>query len=453
MLASPALPTTAPPSSRIGPRVAALHRPFFLAAIAIVLTVGAAWGVLLLGKITLAGTFTGISVHEANAHGHAQIMGWVGLFVMGFAYQAFPRTWQTDPPSARLAIAVLGAMIVGIVARGTAMMAAANAWATPLHTAGATLETVAVAVFVAQLAAAFRRSGQPISPSIAFIFAGLAFMLIQTVFGSWHVAALIAAPDRERLLEQIATYQAPLRDVQIHGMALFMILGVGLRMFPAIFGLAETPARRGWAAFGLLLAAVVGEVALFLAYRYTGRHALAAALLLPWLTLPIGVGLIVWPWRLWRAPTPTAAGQRSAKFVRAAFAWLFVSFAMLLAMPVYLVAADTAFSHAYHGAVRHAITVGFISMMIVGVASTVVPRLRGVASVNLPALWLPFVLLNVGCMLRVTTQIGTDWHDGFYRVIAASGAMEWTALAVWAAHVVALMAGKATDRGLNRGCA
>src|SRR5215207_6059492 len=80
-----------------GPRWSgdAIYRPFFLAGIAVVLTLGAVWGAYLLVRIAAAGRFTAVGLHEVNAHGHAQIYGWVGLFVMGFAYQAFPRFKQT----------------------------------------------------------------------------------------------------------------------------------------------------------------------------------------------------------------------------------------------------------------------------------------------------------------------------------------------------------------------
>jgi hypothetical protein len=44
------------------------------------------------------------------------------------------------------------------------------------------------------------------------------------------------------------------------------------------------------------------------------------------------------------------------------------------------------FSHAFSGATRHAITVGFISLMIMGVAAKVVPTLKGVDVRTLPAL-------------------------------------------------------------------
>lgn len=55
-----------------------IYRPFFLAGLLIILTVSAGWGVLLLLKIGSGGSFTGVTVHEINAHGHAQVLGWVG---------------------------------------------------------------------------------------------------------------------------------------------------------------------------------------------------------------------------------------------------------------------------------------------------------------------------------------------------------------------------------------
>src|SRR5688572_14843760 len=81
------------------PSVEGIHRPFFKAAIAIVLSLGATWGAYLLLRIGFTGAFASAGLHEVNAHGHAQIFGWVGLFVMGFACQAFPRFWGAPCPS------------------------------------------------------------------------------------------------------------------------------------------------------------------------------------------------------------------------------------------------------------------------------------------------------------------------------------------------------------------
>jgi hypothetical protein len=90
------------------------------------------------------------------------------------------------------------------------------------------------------------------------------------------------------------------------------------------------------------------------------------------------------------------------------------------------------FSHAYWGAHRHAFTVGFVSLMIVGVASRVVPILAGADSGRLGSLWGPFILLNVGCGARVFFQILTDFFpDVAYALIGASGCVELIALAWW----------------------
>jgi hypothetical protein len=80
-----------------------LYRRFFIGGIAVTLTAGATWGAWLLLTIALGRSFRVIPISSINAHGEAQIFGWVGLFIMGFAYQAFPRLWQTDLVAPRLA--------------------------------------------------------------------------------------------------------------------------------------------------------------------------------------------------------------------------------------------------------------------------------------------------------------------------------------------------------------
>lgn len=413
-----------------------IYRRYFIAGIVAILTVGASWGVWLLWQIGFAGNFTGVSLHEVNAHGHAQIFGWVGLFMMGFGYQAFPRMWQSTLVAPRLAVAAFVMMLVGIVVRTPAMAMHEQWWAVEAAMAGGAMQIAAIAIFVGQISASWRCSSTRFEPYLAFIFAGLGFFLLQAGFSLWHTYNTMTAGNQEELLWYVATYQAVLRDLQIHGLALFMILGVSMRMLPAFFGLPEVSARRAWTAFWLLLFAVAGECVLFVAYRWTGQHALAATLMLPWLALAAGALIVPWKWRLWR-PLPEA--DRSAKFVRAAYAWLAASMVMLLLLPVYQVASGMAFSHAYYGSIRHAITVGFVSLMIMGIAAKVVPTLNGVDVRKLSPLWGPFVLVNVGCFLRVSLQTLTDWHPLFFAVVGVSGVLEVTGLAWWGWHLVGIM--------------
>jgi hypothetical protein len=148
------------------------------------------------------------------------------------------------------------------------------------------------------------------------------------------------------------------------------------------------------------------------------------------------------PWRPFPHP------DRSTKFVRAAYGWLAASFGLLLLLPAYQAAVHTPFSHAYYGSIRHAITVGFASQMIMGIAAYVVPTLRRVPRGAMPALVGPFVLVNVGCFLRVTLQALTDVHPRAFTVIGASGVLELAALAWWGAHLVRLMISRPEARGL-----
>jgi hypothetical protein len=84
-----------------------IYRPFFLAAIATVLTLGCVWGAINLLTIGLNKNFGATDYSWILAHGHAMVVGFVGFFIMGFAYQAFPRFKHTTLWRPRLAFSVL----------------------------------------------------------------------------------------------------------------------------------------------------------------------------------------------------------------------------------------------------------------------------------------------------------------------------------------------------------
>src|SRR3972149_11370449 len=75
-----------------------IYRRFFKAGILVVLTAGCTWGAVNLLEIGLAGRFLQMRLLPAiHAHAHAMVFGWGGLFVMGFAYQLFPRFKAPSP--------------------------------------------------------------------------------------------------------------------------------------------------------------------------------------------------------------------------------------------------------------------------------------------------------------------------------------------------------------------
>jgi hypothetical protein len=430
---------------------ATIYRRFFISGILTVLTAGATWGAWILLQIGRAGKFNGVGLQDVNAHGQAQIYGWMGLFIMGFAYQAFPRVWHTDLVAPRLAVGSFIAMLAGLVLRSVGMIVpGAPAWAVAASVGGCALQFASIVTFAVQIVLTFRRSIVRMEPYIGFIFAALGWFIAMIALDTWHTYATLTAATRDQLLWHVATYQAPLRDLQVHGLALFMILGVCLRKLPPMYGCGSASRRGAWTALAILILAVLGEVGIFIAYRWSGIHAIAALLMIPWVMLAVGVAMIVLPWKPWRRFARST--DRSAKFIRTAFAWLALSLAMLLLLPVYQAASGIPFSHAYYGAIRHAITVGFVSLMIMGFAAKVVPTLNGVDHKTLKALWGPFALINLGCLLRVSLQTLTDWQPAAFHFVGISGILEVSALAWWGWGLVAIMIAGKGKPSFQLGC-
>src|SRR6185369_4665468 len=92
-----------------------IHRPFFLAGIVTVLTLGCVWGAINLLTIGLRENFSAVKYSWVLAHGHAMVFGFVGFFVMGFAYQAVPRFRQSQLWRPRFAFSSLFLMSAGII--------------------------------------------------------------------------------------------------------------------------------------------------------------------------------------------------------------------------------------------------------------------------------------------------------------------------------------------------
>lgn len=420
-----------------------IYRRYFLAGIVLILTAGATWGAYLLWQIGLGGAFRAVSIHAVNAHGHAQIYGWVGLFIMGFSLQAFPRIWHTTLWRPGVAILAFALMVAGLILRTIGMtFAEAGSHALAAAVVGGALELASVLLYAGVILKTFLGSEAPKTwkqnPYLGFAFAAVLYFIASTLLCLFHMWNTMTAANEEALFWFVATYQAPLRDLQIHGLALCMILGVSMRMFPGLFEMPEISAKRGWWAFILVNAGVLGEVVLFLAYRFSGNSAAAAFLMIPWLALTAGILMLALPWKLWRT---IQVNDRSAKFIRAAYAWLAVSMILLLLLPLYQKISGIAFSHAYYGGIRHAITVGFISLMIMGFAAKVVPTLNGLDPRALTPLWGPFILVNAGCFLRVSLQTLTDWNPAFFSFVGVSGVLEVAGLAWWGAGLAQIMLG------------
>jgi hypothetical protein len=88
--------------------------------------------------------------------------------------------------------------------------------------------------------------------------------------------------------------------------------------------------------------------------------------------------------------------------------------------------------------------------MIMGVSAKVAPTLAGIDVHKLSRLWLPLVLLNIGCALRVITQILTDYTAAVFPISGISGLLELTALAIWGVHLWRLTAKRIEVNGCHQ---
>lgn len=424
-------------------------RRFFLAAIVLGLTGGAIWGWLLLRQIAGAGSMTAPRLHDVNAHGHIQVSGWIGLFIMGFALQAFPRMWGTRLSMPHVAWAVLPLTLLGLACVAGGQWAAERSdLAVAAVVSGGVLQVIGGVLFVGVLAATYRAARRRPVPADGFIAMALVWFLIQAVAGPVHALRAMTAASPEALVDLVATWQGSLRTMQVHGMALFMILGVSLRIMPGMFGLRPIPAARGWTALGLLMLGVPASAVLPAAGRLSGSHALFAGLLPAWALIVTGAALIVLSWKPWQG---FPRRDRSGKFIRAAWLWFAISMAMLLLFPVYQRVHGAPFSHAWAGAARHAITVGFVSLMILGVAARVVPSIRGWDPARLSSLRGAFVLVNAGCALRVVLQVLTDWNARAFDLIPLSAVLEFAGLAWWGASMARVLCARSVPAPVAAG--
>ena len=411
-----------------------IYRPFFLAGIATVLTLGCVWGAINLFTIGVKESFNAISYSWVLAHGHAMVFGFVGFFIMGFAYQAVPRYKHTALWRPRLAFSTLPLMIAGIILQTVAHLSSPPYLS--LEIFASVIQMLAVVIFAGVMVKTIHQARKP-EMYDRFLYAALAWFLIAAIANPVIFKLFELAGTREQLLFNLATFNIPYRDVQLLGLAVVMILGISLRLLPHAYGFREP--SRSWVSFLFwgVNASIVGGVLFFIA-GMTSRS--PWLLTFQWLAAVVLLVIAVatpFQYRLFAA-VPASESDRGLKFIRAAHIWFIVATAMLVFTPIYnfgiympLTGSHSPFSHAFFGAYRHALTVGFIMMMIVGVSSKVVPTLSGIDVKHTNSLWPTFVLLNLGNLTRVSFQIATDFSPAAYPVMGISGFIEVVGLTLW----------------------
>jgi hypothetical protein len=394
-----------------------IYYRYVKAAFIICLTAGCTFGAGILSYIALNSDYYIPPVILVQSHGHAQLFGWVGLFVMGFAYYILPRVKNTDLYAWQITYLSFWTMLVGTVLRTLLQTQPGTPLALLIPVSGV-LQLLGALIFCYVLFGTIRSSQLPREIFDKFFVAGLTWFLVATVQNLYTDLHLY----QHSTMEIPPTFHRQLIHVFLFGFVSMFIFGVNLR---TVYAFLDVP-KPNPTLVNLAFWVINVSIALYL-FGYPS----------PWLTYGLAgaVFLFIYGLKVFERPTKELADvimDRSyEKTIKTAYLWLIIGMLILAVVPS--LGESTPTGHLFHGSSNHAVTVGFISMMMIGYASKMVPTFRGVNIYSLRLSELTFILLNLGIFLRVFFQLLVSVYPVYaYPVVGVSGWIEVTALGFFA---------------------
>ena len=386
----------------------------------------------------LPGTFLGvwnllsISSHEAahaiapawlQAHGHAQVFGWVGTFILGIGFHSIPRLRNQRYPLWK-PWATLSLWTAAIALRWFSSVYGWH-WRLVLPLAGA-VEIVAFLIFFSVVAGhrSPKRNGLDAWVKVVIVatlgfFSALILNFAFSLDAALHSATPAFPPQLDARFLPVLSW----------GFLVPFVWGFSARWLPVFLGLKDPKAKGLAAALAFNSAGVV--LAASLGPRSPRSTLIAAVLLL--------LGAIFAACSLHVA----VAAEKPAKvkgvhpsfpwFVRSAYGWLLIS-----GMLGIWAALDDR-SGGIGGASRHALTVGFVALMVFNIGQRVLPAFGGMRLLFSPRLMLAAsALLTLGCALRVSSEVLAYQHYAAWawHVLPVSAVIELSAVMLLAVNLL-----------------
>jgi cbb3-type cytochrome oxidase subunit 1 len=391
-----------------------LYKRFVFGALFVALTAGFGLGLVNLTRITLAQSFYEISGVLKQIHGHAQVFGWVGLFIMGVAFHAVPRMKMQPLRHVRAAKCCFVLMLVGVLLRVLAQPLARHPVGAAALLISGILELAAVGLFVRLLGGAVLRSEQEREPYEKFIWTSVAWFAILAM---WNFEIVF-----QMFLKRSVGIPALQDALWIHaaffGFIANMIFGFSLRVLPHFLGLRET---KTWAAN---VAFVLWNVAIFL--RYPVEQLAWAASVLE----AMAIVLFVWALGVFaRRRTKIeikGVDNTFVWFVYLGYAWLLIAAATPFHADVFRLSASS----------RHTMAIGFVTPLIFGVSYRVLPIFNGVNLWSTRLMRVSFWHLAAGSTLAFSMALnnvfGTTWS---YAWSGIAGFLVFAALVMFAVNI------------------
>ncbi|HYK37519.1 NnrS family protein [Alloacidobacterium sp.] len=377
------------------------------------------WNLIGISEQHLAGS---LSPAWLQAHGQAQIFGWIGSFILGIGFYSLTKMQSTLMFPVRAGWIAWTTWTLGITLRWIGGVTGWH-WRVLLPTSG----MLQLAAFIL-----FYRSVRRHRPSntgrrreawMTIVFGGTIAFLVAMIVNLAAVAYLAISgttPALPHLLDQ------QLIVLAVWGVIVPTIWGFNARWLPIFAGFKKPGDTRLLIAYGLSIA---GVIAVFLA-----SWAISAVLFFLAALLAIDA-LHVWepavqPAKLLNVHTSFPL------FLRIPYIWLVVS-CVLSALAVL---SDQA--GGIWGASRHAITVGFIAGMVFVIGQRVLPAFCGMRILWSTRLMLwSLLLLQLGCAMRVTFEplaYENYWKFG-WKMLPCSAVVELTAVTLFAWNIFATL--------------
>ena len=383
-----------------------------------------------------------------QAHGQAQVLGFIGLFIIGMAYRLMPRFSGRPLSFPALAWISWPLLSLAVLLRLVGQPAGEGLWQRSLLVSSGCLGMLAaVAFFLVVAGTLLHRQSRAEATGYFFVLAAAFFVLQAGISLQVVVLAAQRGSDIIRPLEAAA-----LLHVQLYGFVTMFILGVASRAIPSISGLPRAQIQAKAVALALGAAVLVFAIAALWIDSGTRSAEILRTEAISFAALgPIFLAG-VWVVGIFRPAANRLAGasMHHIWLIRATFAWLLVAGGLSVYYGV-RAAAGGEFIPAYgFDAVRHAVGIGVASTMIVGMAMLILPEFAIRRTRHPGERWPAFTvlaLLSTAAALRVAAAVATPhWLDtDRYWPMAIGGMLAEGALVLFAAlFVISLIQKNAT---------
>jgi uncharacterized protein involved in response to NO len=369
----------------------------------------------------------------AQAHGHLQMTGWLGLFIAGMAFRLAPRfagrplafSWATAP--------TLVLLLAGITGRALAQPLLDVAGMRALLVVSAVAELAGALLLAAALVRTLAPALRSVPSASLFLLGGLG-LFVQAALGVLWLPDLTADMPFVR-----ADRNAALLAVQVYAFVLPFIFGVSWRALPSFFAY-RTPSP-AWALV-LVTGLAVGTALLAVGPLIDDITAAARVQGAGSLVLGAAIAGGIAGTGVWRKPERLRASARhAALLIRTAYVWLALVALALVWTGGQALADGLPVPPADADAIRHALALGVFTTLLVGMASLMLPWLAmrrqrpGSARWETRILW---ALLTAATVLRVAGAVlereGTG--SGRYHLMALGGVLAIVAIAYFASTVL-----------------